>query len=58
MLHSAGDRGSSDDSRITGLQLAGWLVIPVSWLTLHVQPEAFISQVREAVALRSSALAR
>jgi very-short-patch-repair endonuclease len=58
MFHSASDRGSSDDARVTDLQLAGWLVIPVSWLTLHLQPEAFIAQVREAVAMRSAALAR
>ena len=58
MFHSAGDRGASDDARVTDLQLAGWLVIPVSWLALHLQPEAFIAQVREAVALRSATLAR
>jgi very-short-patch-repair endonuclease len=57
MFHSAGDRGASDDARVTDLQLAGWLVIPVSWLALHQNPDAFIAQVREAVAQRSALLA-
>lgn len=55
MFHSATDRGASDDSRLTALQLAGWLVIPVGWLSMNRDPERFIAQVRTAVELRRAA---
>jgi very-short-patch-repair endonuclease len=53
MFHSTSDRGASDDWRLTALQLAGWVVIPVGWLTLNRDPDQFIRQVREAVESRS-----
>jgi very-short-patch-repair endonuclease len=57
MFHSAGDRGASDDSRVTDLQLAGWLVIPVSWLTMHKDPETSLEQARTAVRIRTALFA-
>ena len=52
MFHSSTDRGASDDARVTALQLAGWVVIPVGWLALNCNPELFIAQVRTAVDMR------
>lgn len=55
MFHSATDRGASDDARLTALQLAGWIVIPVGWLSLNRDPDKLITQVRTAVELRRAA---
>jgi very-short-patch-repair endonuclease len=54
-FHSQADRAAADDARVADLQLAGWVVIPVAWLTLHRAPEQFVAQVNS---LRSSSLLR
>ncbi len=56
-FHSKSDRAASDDTRLTDLQLVGWFVIPVGWLTLHRAPEKFIAQVRAAVMMRTREMA-
>ena len=51
-FHSSGDQGAADDARVVAMQLKGWIVIPISWLALQTDPDAFIRQVRAAVAQR------
>jgi very-short-patch-repair endonuclease len=51
-FHAASDRAQKDDTRVTDLQLAGWLVIPVGWLELQTDPEGVVAKVMAAIAAR------
>lgn len=54
-FHSLPDRGRSDAEREADLQLAGWLVITVTWFDLVSRPDYVVDRVRDAIALRSVA---
>ena len=57
LFHSKNDRARADDTRVTDLQLAGWLVIPVGWAELMGDPDEVVAKVRAAIAARSAAVA-
>jgi very-short-patch-repair endonuclease len=54
-FHSLPDRGRSDAEREADLQLAGWLVITVTWFDLVSRPDYVVDRVRDAIARRSVA---
>jgi very-short-patch-repair endonuclease len=54
VFHSKSDRARGDDARITDLQLAGWLVIPVGWLELMSDTEGFVAKVLAAIEARAA----
>ena len=56
-FHSAPDRATADDARVSDLQLAGWIVLPFGWYELMAHPEAVVATVREAIALRMASAA-
>jgi hypothetical protein len=53
MFHSLTDRGASDDDKVTDLQLSDWVVIPIGWLSLNQDPDAFVKRVQRAIEFRT-----
>lgn len=54
-FHSLPEHVGSDGDRETDLQLAGWLVVSVSWFDLVSRPEHVVAKVRDALARRAVA---
>ena len=53
--HRTPERRRADDVKAIDLQLAGWIVIPVTWQDLNQRPEYVVARIRTALNQRSAA---